>query len=76
MVLATRTSRNLFAAYCVALHLMVFFSLYWLGTVDADKAASNLGQAVVAAAAGPLAKAGADSAHGDWQQDGFNGKAS
>jgi len=55
---------------------MVFFSLYWLGTVDADKAASNLGQAVVAAAAGPLAKAGADSAHGDWQQDGFNGKAS
>lgn len=31
MVLATRTSRNLFAAYCVALHLLVFISLYWVG---------------------------------------------
>lgn len=30
MVLATRTSRNLFAAYCVALHLLVFISLYWV----------------------------------------------
>jgi homeobox protein cut-like len=31
MVLATRTSRNLFAAYCVALHMLVFLSLYWAG---------------------------------------------
>ncbi|KFY07037.1 hypothetical protein V492_07506 [Pseudogymnoascus sp. VKM F-4246] len=29
MVLATRTSRNLFAAYCVALHMLVFLSLFW-----------------------------------------------
>lgn len=28
MVLATRTSRNLFAGYCVALHVLVFFALY------------------------------------------------
>ncbi|GJC88786.1 protein CASP [Colletotrichum liriopes] len=52
MVLASRTSRNLFAAYCVALHLLVFCSLYWLGTVDVEKHASNLGKSVTAAAAG------------------------
>ncbi|TDZ21573.1 Protein CASP [Colletotrichum orbiculare MAFF 240422] len=44
MVLASRTSRNLFAAYCLALHLLVFCSLYWLGTVDVEKHASNLGK--------------------------------
>jgi homeobox protein cut-like len=74
MVLATRTSRNLFAGYCVALHLLVFFSLYWLGTMDVEAHGSHLGQATVAAAAaGPLANAGADSTHGDWHQEGFKG---
>ncbi|KAK4127470.1 hypothetical protein N657DRAFT_565508 [Parathielavia appendiculata] len=37
MVLATRTSRNLFAAYCVALHLLVFFSLYSMAAAEADR---------------------------------------
>ena len=73
MVLATRTSRNLFAGYCVALHLLVFFSLYWLGSMDVEAHGSHLGEAVVAAAAGPLANAGADSTHGDWHQEGFKG---
>jgi homeobox protein cut-like len=77
MVLATRTSRNLFAGYCVALHVLVFFALYWLGTVDVEQHGSHLGQAAVAAAAGPLAKAvGADSQHGDWHQEGFSQKVS
>ncbi|KAG0651871.1 casp [Hyphodiscus hymeniophilus] len=75
MVLATRTSRNLFAGYCVALHFVVFLALYWLGTVDTEHQASNLGQAVVAAAAGPIA-AGGDSQHGDWLQEGFSEKGS
>jgi homeobox protein cut-like len=70
MVLATRTSRNLFAGYCVALHVLVFFSLYWLGTADVEQHGSHLGQVAVAAAAGPLAgNAGAGSSHGDWQQE-------
>ena len=72
MVLATRTSRNLFAGYCVALHVVVFFALYWLGTVNADQHASRLGQATVAAAAA----AGANSNHGDWQQEGLVDKIS
>lgn len=80
MVLATRTSRNLFAGYCVALHLLVFFSLYWLGSVDVDQHGSHLGSAAVAAAGG--AKGVLDSTsetgtgHGDLQQEGFNGKVS
>ncbi|KAJ0166099.1 Protein CASP [Colletotrichum tanaceti] len=79
MVLASRTSRNLFAAYCVALHLLVFCSLYWLGTVDVEKHASNLGKSsAAAAAAGAGAGAGglnggAGDGHGDWQEEGFSG---
>lgn len=77
MVLATRTSRNLFAGYCLALHLLVFFTLYWLGTVDVEKHASNLGKTAVAAAAAAVGGehgggnvAGAER-HGDWHKDGF-----
>ncbi|KAF7856217.1 uncharacterized protein EAF02_011476 [Botrytis sinoallii] len=77
MVLATRTSRNLFAGYCVALHLLVFFSLYWLGSVDVDQHGSHLGQAVAAAGgAKGLADSAADAQHGDWHQEGFDGKVS
>ncbi|TGO28013.1 hypothetical protein BPAE_0033g00150 [Botrytis paeoniae] len=77
MVLATRTSRNLFAGYCVALHLLVFFSLYWLGSVDVDQHGSHLGQAVAAAGgAKGLADSAADVQHGDWHQEGFDGKVS
>lgn len=56
MVLATRTSRNLFAAYCVALHMLVFLALYWLGTVDVEShagaAAAMVGPVVAGTAGG------------------------
>ncbi|KAI9735374.1 MAG: hypothetical protein M1818_006569 [Claussenomyces sp. TS43310] len=72
MVLATRTSRNLFAGYCVALHLLVFLSLYWLGTADVDQHASHLGKVVTATVGtGAAVPAGADAQHGDWHQEGF-----
>lgn len=83
MVLQTRTSRNLFAAYCVALHLLVFLSLYWLGTADMAVAdnVSDLGNVAAAAAAAAGAGApiaGSDSggaSHGDsWQPEGFEGR--
>ncbi|KAK9774278.1 putative Protein CASP [Seiridium cardinale] len=70
MVLASRTSRNLFAAYCVALHLLVFLSLYWMGTTDAEQHASNLSQGVAGAAAmAGAAGKGSGSSHGDWKED-------
>ena len=78
MVLASRTSRNLFAVYCVALHVLVFFSLYWLGSVDVEKHASSLGRTAVAAAGaaagGGAAQAAAGGDHGDWHEEGFSGR--
>lgn len=80
MVLASRTSRNLFAAYCVALHILVFFSLYWLGTADFERHASNFGSSAAAAAAGAASGGGTSGGaasggggHGDWHEDGFDG---
>ncbi len=55
LVLATRTSRNLFAAYCVALHLLVFISLYWAGMGGA----STVGNASLMGAAGAKVATGA-----------------
>lgn len=74
MVLANRTSRNIFAGYCFALHILVFVMLYWMQTVDISKHASNLGEtaAAVVAGGGPLAgNPGADAQHGEWQAEGF-----
>lgn len=72
MVLANRTSRNLFAGYCVALHVMVFLMLYWMGTTEVEKHVGNLGEAaVVAAVPGGAGALAANSAHGEWQQEGF-----
>lgn len=81
MVLASRTSRNLFAAYCVALHLLVFLSLYWMGSADAESHATNFGQTAAAAAAvaagggtgtGGGAKGVAGAGHGNWKEGGFD----
>ncbi|RDW83357.1 hypothetical protein BP5796_04848 [Coleophoma crateriformis] len=74
MILATRTSRNLFAGYCLALHVIVFLTLYWLGSSDMEQHSSHLGSAAAVAAAG-AANAGSGSTHGNWQEEGFNGKA-
>ncbi|KYK59640.1 Golgi membrane protein [Drechmeria coniospora] len=71
MVLASRASRNLFAMYCVALHVVVFFSLYWLGSADLERHVSNLGHA--AAAAGQGSSAHGEPNRGKWEADGFNG---
>ena len=75
MVLANRTSRNIFAGYCFALHILVFMMLYWMQTVDISKHASNLGETagVIATGAGSLTgSSGADVQHGDWQPEGFH----
>lgn len=49
MVLATRTSRNLFAAYCVALHLLVFIMLFSGSSTEVAKQAVPLAGAAGAA---------------------------
>ncbi|KMU82452.1 CASP [Coccidioides immitis H538.4] len=53
MVLANRTSRNMFAAYCLALHVLVFVMLYMISTLEVGKQSATLGSmAGVAAAQG------------------------
>jgi homeobox protein cut-like len=37
MVLTNRTSRNLFAAYCLALHILLFVMLYMMSTVGIEQ---------------------------------------
>lgn len=78
MVLANRTSRNLFAGYCLALHILIFVMLYWMQTADIVKHASNLGDAASALGAGGsiAANPGADGQHGDWHQEGFQAEPS
>ncbi len=71
IVLANRTSRNTFAGYCVALHILIFLMLYWSGAVEVDKHAGNLGDAAAAAVAGG-GNLGRDSSPKDWQPADFH----
>ncbi|QIW95468.1 hypothetical protein AMS68_000986 [Peltaster fructicola] len=67
-VLATRTSRNLFALYCVGLHLLVLVMLYYSGTMQVESHVGAAGVAGAVAGADNIAPAG-----GDWEQDAFEG---
>jgi len=80
IILANRTSRNLFAGYCFALHILLFVILYMMSTVEIEKhSSSSLGAA--AAMAGTAAGSGGSSDYvaggqlrgDDWQPEGFNG---
>jgi homeobox protein cut-like len=72
MVLATRLSRNLFAGYCLALHMLVFVMLYWMGSADIDRSAVHLGEAAAAVGAAGLRTGPVpDGQAGDWKQEGF-----
>ncbi|KAI6875448.1 hypothetical protein KC338_g745 [Hortaea werneckii] len=67
MVLATRASRNLFAGYCVALHVLVFVMLYWMGMGDLE----SRGGAGAATAAGVAAAGGGGGSGGGGGGGGF-----
>jgi homeobox protein cut-like len=80
IILANRTSRNLFAGYCFALHLLLFTVLYMMSTTEIEKhsAMGAVGSAA-AAAYGSSSGAGGGTGSGggqlngdDWQQEGFN----
>lgn len=79
IILANRTSRNLFAGYCFALHILLFAMLYMMSTVEIEKHTAGLGQAATMAnsAAGAAAAGGGGSYSGgqlrgdDWQPEGF-----
>ncbi|KAJ5167181.1 uncharacterized protein N7482_005962 [Penicillium canariense] len=85
IIMANRTSRNLFASYCFALHLLLFVMLYMMSTMEIEKhsAMSAVGSAAAAAygSSGGSGFGGSGSGSGsssgqlhgdDWQQEGFN----
>ncbi|KKK18041.1 hypothetical protein ARAM_000761 [Aspergillus rambellii] len=70
IILATRTSRNLFAGYCFALHFLLFIMLYMMSSMDIEKHSATLGATAAAAMNGGSSSG---KLHGDdWQQEGFN----
>jgi len=71
MVLATRTSRNLFAVYCLALHVMILVMLYWTGAAAVEKHGPGLGGPVAAAAAVAREAVGGGGGGGGWQPEKF-----
>ncbi|KAJ5682623.1 CASP C terminal-domain-containing protein [Penicillium macrosclerotiorum] len=80
IIMANRTSRNLFAGYCFALHLLLFVMLYMMSTMEIEKhsAMSAVGSAAAAAYRSSNSGAGSGSSSGgqlhgdDWQQEGFS----
>nr|POF03447.1 protein casp [Quercus suber] len=92
MVLATRTSRNLFAMYCLGLHMLVLIMLYWMGSAEVAQSASHLGAASVAGAGANMVNGNRDhvaaaggagggggggvGGHGEWELEGFKAGAS
>lgn len=76
IILANRTSRNLFAGYCFALHILLFVMLYMMSGMEIEKHSATLSAAGDTAAAMAGAAGGGSYSgelHGDdWQQEGFN----
>ncbi|KAI1955397.1 hypothetical protein LOZ58_006797 [Ophidiomyces ophidiicola] len=66
IVLANRTSRNLFAAYCLALHVLVFVMLYSMSTIQTGKHHTAALESMVAAGSGPA------SGPADWHREGLD----
>ncbi|OKL64161.1 hypothetical protein UA08_01067 [Talaromyces atroroseus] len=74
VVLANRTSRNIFAIYCFALHVLLFIMLYSMSAVEIEKHhIDNLANGAVGGGAAGADTGAAGKLHGDdWQQEGFN----
>jgi homeobox protein cut-like len=83
IILANRTSRNLFAGYCFALHILLFAMLYMMSTMEIERHSSaSLGATAAGAMGGGVglggsAGGGRSGSSGqlhddDWQQEGFN----
>lgn len=79
IILANRTSRNLFAGYCFAIHILIFVMLYMMSTMQIEQhstaslSAAGDAAAAMAGGAGGSGYGGSGKLHGDdWQQEGFD----
>ena len=73
LVLATRTSRNMFAVWVVGLHLLVFVMLFWMGgNSDTPHLAHTVAAGNAAIAGAKVAAGAAQGGSGaKWEQPGF-----
>lgn len=77
IILANRTSRNLFAGYCFALHILLFVMLYMMSTMQIEAHSSASLSSTSAAGPAMGGGAGGSGANGqlqgdDWQPESFN----
>lgn len=75
MVLATRASRNLFAVYCLGLHLLVLMMLWWMASADAQTHGNLLNEGIRSAAGVGVVGAGTGAGgagSGGWEREGFD----
>lgn len=72
-ILSTRWTRNAFAAYCVALHLLVFVSLFWAGG-EVNQKVLDIGASVAAGGVAGATKLGS-AGKTDWRPEGFDKNA-
>lgn len=71
IILANRTSRNLFAGYCFAIHILLFAMLYMMSTMEIEKHSANLGAAAMVGG-GSNYGSGQQLNGDEWQQEGFH----
>ena len=72
IILANRVSRNLFALYCVALHVLVFYAVFWMGNNEVRKGAvAAMGEGMAAASAMDGASA-AQQEGTEWRKEDFD----
>ncbi|KAB8237289.1 CCAAT displacement transcription factor COY1 [Aspergillus alliaceus] len=71
IILANRTSRNLFAGYCFAIHILLFAMLYMMSTMEIEKHSANLGAAAMVGG-GSNYGSGQQLNGNEWQQEGFH----
>ena len=71
LVLSTRTSRNLFAAYCLGLHILVLMMLYWMSSGAIESTVTDLGAGAAAAKAASGPNGGSDKTGSDWKEAGW-----
>lgn len=76
IILANRTSRNFFAGYCFALHILLFVMLYMMSTMQIEShSAASLGASASVAMNGGSGSSNSYDGQldgDDWQQEGFN----
>ena len=72
IILANRVSRNLFALYCVGLHLLVFYAVFWMGSGTATGATGAMGVGLMEEMANGQTPVGTTEEGAGWGKENFD----